>query len=248
MVLEAIVDLVPLHEALTTADDELEKLLDAVGRKLAVLHSSQRELKGRTSRSPWVLGILEGKTPPALDPDPEIAALASEIAGEPLLKTVLSEMLDAWRPEVPIHGDVKFDNILVGRARDNEAIRVVFIDWELADLGLAEWDLAGITEGLITPALQQTDPQLAIGEVVHATPVLQAYTTEVATARYPDNRLLLIATVVRLIQATIQLHAMRHAQPECQEMAVRVFDGAMYLAQEITGGKPQPEWIRPRPS
>jgi aminoglycoside phosphotransferase (APT) family kinase protein len=189
-----------------------------------------------------VLAIAEGTAPQALAPDPEIGALAEKIAALAPVRSALRGLSEAWVPAVPVHGDVKFDNILVSR-RTSDRARLTLIDWELAGLGIPEWDLAGVTEGLIVPAAQLADEAEAVGEANEARPMLEAYRAEAGSTPVVDNWLLVVATVGRLVQATVQLHAMRHAQSECADMALRVLDCARFLSRRVAGGEDLPVWI-----
>lgn len=47
-------------------------------------------------------------------------------------------------PRCLIHGDIKFDNILIKKFKDNPSRKMIFIDWELCGLGDPEYDVATI--------------------------------------------------------------------------------------------------------
>ncbi|MGI9417106.1 MAG: phosphotransferase family protein [Geminicoccaceae bacterium] len=54
-----------------------------------------------------------------------------------------------WRIETLIHGDVKWDNVVVHRASQDEPLQVKLVDWELADFGDRAWDLGSILQAFI---------------------------------------------------------------------------------------------------
>ena len=54
-----------------------------------------------------------------------------------------------WRIETLIHGDVKWDNVVVHRAGPDQPLQVKLVDWELADFGDRAWDLGSILQAFI---------------------------------------------------------------------------------------------------
>jgi aminoglycoside phosphotransferase (APT) family kinase protein len=51
-----------------------------------------------------------------------------------------------WCPETVIHGDLKFDNVLVRShpgPQDEDALELFLVDWEFVQFGDPAWDLAG---------------------------------------------------------------------------------------------------------
>jgi hypothetical protein len=65
------------------------------------------------------------------------------IRGTPELLYGLAAMSTGWRRVALMHGDVKWDNVMVTGAPDGER-ELRLIDWELADLGDPLWDVAGM--------------------------------------------------------------------------------------------------------
>jgi hypothetical protein len=61
-------------------------------------------------------------------------------------------LLDAlgadWRFDSLIHGDMKWDNVLVYQAADGLDFRIV--DWEMADFGDAAWDVGAVLQSFLT--------------------------------------------------------------------------------------------------
>lgn len=240
VVLEPLVGHTPLHEALASSGSA--GLLASLGRQLAVLHSAaaggrqgdHQDRGGLQLRWPWVLGVAQGELPDILAPDPEIAALAGEIAADGPLRSALEELRLEWRAAAPMHGDVKFDNVLVAADHDAADPEVVLVDWELAGLGPPAWDLAGVLDGVTVPALVSSDTDTALESLEGASPAIEAH-SRLLGGHAPDRRSLLVATVVRLLQSCLQLQAMRHSQPEAEECSRRVLAGARRLAARVGG-------------
>jgi thiamine kinase-like enzyme len=61
----------------------------------------------------------------------------SIIQGQPALVQSIRELADGWSADHPIHGDLRWANVLVGRQRRGS---LWLIDWEFAGLGDACWD------------------------------------------------------------------------------------------------------------
>jgi thiamine kinase-like enzyme len=61
----------------------------------------------------------------------------------------LDRIRASWRRNVLVHGDMKFDNVVVRGARTAEQTMYV-VDWELADVGDSAWDVASILQAYLT--------------------------------------------------------------------------------------------------
>ena len=100
---------------------------------------------------PWVMRIHE--------PEPQIRATISRANCEMLrilqLDRRLCESLDrcrdAWLPDTTIHGDVRFDNVLVISADTPppSGVTIRLVDWELVQRGDAAWDIAGVFQDTV---------------------------------------------------------------------------------------------------
>lgn len=130
---------------------------------------------------PWVLRALSDEPPPFLLENPPAAELIDLLRPRRDLADGLAELARRWRPRLVIHGDIRWNNVLVGgpapadSLRENERPRhaagtaapagrpvggsgtrerAVLIDWEFAQWGEPEWDLAGaMSEAVATEAL-----------------------------------------------------------------------------------------------
>lgn len=121
----------------------------ALGEALGTLHSTfERPEVAADSR----LDGLERQPPPAFDihlPYPSVLRrigpaqreLTRMIQGEPAVCEALERARAGWRFPTVIHGDVRFDNVLVCDAEG--ARSVVLVDWELVQRGDPAFDVAG---------------------------------------------------------------------------------------------------------
>lgn len=219
-----------LNDALARTSDATEEtsLLALLGRTLAALHGSAAD--GLERRRPWVFGIVDGALPANLHGDESLAALVAEVAEQPELRRALLAVARAWRDEVPIHGDVKFDNVLV-RRRGDESVAVL-IDWEFAGLGLAVWDLAGILDGLVVPAFQAGGLGGVRAQLRRSRAAFEAYGPAF------DAQLLADATLARLAQSVIQFAAMREHDPAHRDLA----DALLAAADDLAGAVREQHW------
>jgi Ser/Thr protein kinase RdoA (MazF antagonist) len=125
----------------------------ALGRALGTIHRAFRPLqKTRDPRLSWLSRQIPGALV-AHKPEPGLLATLSAanaltlriIQADERLGARLDDLRQSWRPETVIHGDVKFDNILVVPPRGE--VRIV--DWELVNIGDPAWDLAGVLQDFL---------------------------------------------------------------------------------------------------
>jgi Ser/Thr protein kinase RdoA (MazF antagonist) len=220
---------ISLHEALATGTNSGEDLIAEVGRMLGVLHRARHGLRRLAIRRPWILDVPAGRMPAiAIDNDPATRLIEALRQCAPLLATIAS-VGATWMPRTMIHGDIKFDNILV--ARD----RMLFVDWELAGLGPPAWDLAGVVDGLLVPACIQDDCEMVDAAYVAqlAEPALAAHRVAAGAEFSPSLPELAAATAARLAQTATQLAAMGHDCPDAAAGASRVLAKAVELANRL---------------
>jgi hypothetical protein len=75
-------------------------------------------------------------------------AISSVIEQNPELITLLDTLGDEWRFDSLIHGDLKWDNVLVfPAAAGKRDFRVV--DWEMADFGDPAWDVGAVLQSFL---------------------------------------------------------------------------------------------------
>lgn len=124
-----------------------------VGELLARYHDvSSRELLPRANAAvfqgqpPWILSfhlMPRGSMQNLSAANGQFMAI---LQGYPDFAAALDRIRGAWRRNALMHGDMKFDNVVV-RA-DDQSMHVV--DWELADIGDSAWDVASILQAYLT--------------------------------------------------------------------------------------------------
>ena len=94
-------------------------------------------------RLPWVMESL-GTPPPAVVAENAGArGLADAVRSDRVLREGLARLRRDWRRDAIIHGDVRFDNVLVEHEPPSGRLRAVLVDWEHLDRGDPGWDVAG---------------------------------------------------------------------------------------------------------
>lgn len=75
-------------------------------------------------------------------------ALSALMRQHPEFEALLDAIGGEWRFDSLIHGDMKWDNVLIFPASGGLDFRIV--DWELADLGDADWDVGAVLQNFLT--------------------------------------------------------------------------------------------------
>jgi thiamine kinase-like enzyme len=90
-----------------------------------------------------------------IHPGPEIFINLSQanlkllkiIQRDPKIYDALEELFAHWSPKTLIHGDIKFDNIIVTKEKDKR--KSIITDWEMANIGDPAWDVGSIFQEFI---------------------------------------------------------------------------------------------------
>lgn len=219
LLLRPEVDAVTLHHAVADAADPL---IAHLGRMLGTLHSVRGPVTGVAKRRPWVLSLADGV--PELYADNSAAQRqCAQLAGDSSVCAVLTAFTRRWKYCSLIHGDIKFDNVLVSGGR------LSLIDWELACIGDPAWDVAGVVDGLLLPQLITSNAAVDHSRVLEvAAPLIGAHRSAVGAAHAPSEDTLLLAITARITQSSIQLAAMGN-----QEVADVVAAAAARLARDL---------------
>jgi Ser/Thr protein kinase RdoA (MazF antagonist) len=220
---------VSLHEALGSGTSTSEALIAELGHILGILHSARAGPRDLPARRPWILDVPGGRAPTIAVGNDSAGRLTQAISQCAPVAAAITRVARAWMSRTIIHGDIKFDNVLV--AHD----RMLLVDWELAGWGAPVWDLAGIVDGLLIPLCVR-----GRGEAIDVTlvarlaePALTAHRRVAGAGLCPTLEELATAVVARLAQTATQLAAMSHDRPDAAEAAPLVLAAAMELASEL---------------
>ncbi|OLD28657.1 MAG: hypothetical protein AUJ04_01025 [Acidobacteria bacterium 13_1_40CM_3_55_6] len=135
-----------------------ESIAAQLGRALGTYHSETLSKLGDgpgnsvfSKRVPWILSINQQEAHLFQALSAANSQLFSIVRSYPEFNETLDELRDKWRFDSLIHGDMKWDNLVVSVAEENgkgESVKIV--DWELADIGDARWDVGAILQSYLS--------------------------------------------------------------------------------------------------
>ncbi|MBW8873872.1 MAG: phosphotransferase [Acidobacteria bacterium] len=155
-----VVDLIDGGENLSELHRRLngfpEDVAQRVGELLARYHvASMRDLLPRANTAifqgqpPWILSLHLTPRGSMQNLSAANGQFMTILQSYPDFGQALDRIRAGWRRDALIHGDMKFDNVVVRRAQTPEQTLHV-VDWELADAGDSAWDVASILQAYLT--------------------------------------------------------------------------------------------------
>ena len=182
------------------------------------------------------------------------ADLLAWLCGHPEFRATISRVSSRWRRDTLIHGDLKWDNCLLApEAGGGHSLRLV--DWELADVGDARWDIGGVIQAFLVSWSSWS----ACGVVLDAVqPAIQGFWRRTVEARaLPRDQ------VAILLEQCIECAGLRMAQSaletvygssevvpaalETAEFALRMIESSSAAIVEQLGLKGIYAWAPPAP-
>ena len=145
--LEFLVDTEDLQKHHVRSGRFSTRIAAAIGTALSLLH--QKNCKNTEGNAeifrcppPWVFSIHHPDIGILLDSSEASIQVIQIIQRYPEFCRLLDQLRHGWRAEAIIHSDLKWDNCLVSGTAGNRMLRIV--DWELAGVGDAAWDVGSI--------------------------------------------------------------------------------------------------------
>ncbi len=133
-----------------------EDVAQRVGELLARYHeASMRDLMPRANTAifqgqpPWILSFHLMPRNSVQNLSAANGQLMAILQSYPDFGQALDRVRAGWRRDALIHGDMKFDNVVIRGAQTLEQTLHV-VDWELADIGDPAWDTASILQAYLT--------------------------------------------------------------------------------------------------
>lgn len=119
--------------------------------------------------APWVFDLARPEPASLRELAPAQLSVIQALQAQPDAVAALDRLRDGWRPTRLIHGDFKWNNVLIQQDSGGMPARVLLLDWELAQLGDPAWDVGAALHAFIAEAvlgLELTDgtsPEAAAG-------------------------------------------------------------------------------------
>ena len=152
LILQAIPGSISLAEYYYRRKRFSSRVAGELGKALATLHRSSvtelervREIIGFEPALPWMFFIFRNEPWLKLNSSTSNLEFTGILQASPELAGLFDEARDDWRASALIHGDLKWDNVLLlldtaSRRKPGLAI----VDWELARIGDPCWDIGAI--------------------------------------------------------------------------------------------------------
>jgi hypothetical protein len=124
---------------------------------------------GLPDAAPWVFDLARPAPASLRELAPAQLSVIQALQSQPDAVAALDRLRDEWRPTRLIHGDFKWNNVLVQQDSGGIPARVLLLDWEMAQLGDPAWDVGAALQAFIAEAvlgLELTDgtsPEAAAG-------------------------------------------------------------------------------------
>ncbi|HTU12258.1 MAG TPA: phosphotransferase [Allosphingosinicella sp.] len=99
---------------------------------------------------PWIFKLHSEPDTRTLRRSKAAAAMVDMLLEAPGLGEQLAALQGAWRRDTLIHTDMRWENVLLApRTAPLDERRLVIVDWELADIGDAAWDVGGMFQAYL---------------------------------------------------------------------------------------------------
>lgn len=126
------------------------------GKRLGAYHRRVR-VNGQTEglevfsrQLPWILSIHETNPMYLSQVSRGNSQLIGIIQQYPEFQTALAAIKAGWNYTTLVHGDIKWENMMLRTKNDGTAPDLKLIDWEIADIGDECWDAGAVIQAYLT--------------------------------------------------------------------------------------------------
>ena len=131
-----------------------------LGKALASYHAATAgELEASPNSTifpkqiPWILLETRRNSHPFKNISPATAELFDAVDSSPEIRKALDELGSDWKAEVLIHGDMRLENCILLQDGKRNRPKLQIVDWELADIGDACWDVGAVIQAFVTVSI-----------------------------------------------------------------------------------------------
>lgn len=156
--------------ALQFQQDASPALAALWGEGLGILHRATAETFSSRPRSALFPGALpafltahRGEAPTTGREWTPTEHVLAAVRGNTGFPAALEALCADWRPTCLIHGDLRWDNVLVLEGRGEEEAALRLVDWELADYGDPAWDAGCVLESYLAAWILSLPAESGLG-------------------------------------------------------------------------------------
>lgn len=165
------------------------------GEKLGLYHSGIKpngntgELKAFPHQIPWILSVHETHPTYQGHLGGGNSQLIDILLQYPEFPSALAAIKAEWKYSALIHGDIKWENMMVCHNGNGASPELKIIDWEIADIGDECWDVGGVLQAYLSfwifslPLTEATGPATAPFDTEGIKPAMAAFWLSYAAAR-----------------------------------------------------------------
>lgn len=141
------------HQRLGTFPLEIARLQ---GKRLGTYHGKVRVngqaagLENFTRQLPWILSIHETDPMYLNQLSRGNNQLVEILQRYPDFQTALATIKAEWKNTALIHGDIKWENMMLCTKGDTGSPDLKIIDWEIADIGDEAWDAGAVIQAYLS--------------------------------------------------------------------------------------------------
>lgn len=119
-------------------------------------------------QEPWILKLHSERDLGGMRRSPAASELVDILLAAPRTGALLAELRADWKRDTLIHTDMRWENCLLAPRNQPLALRRLYvIDWELADIGDAAWDVGSMLQSYLAFWIASM-PKQADPEAMHA--------------------------------------------------------------------------------
>ena len=114
------------------------------------LNGEGEELNVFKRQIPWILSIHETNPQYLGQVSLGNSQLIKIVQQYPEFQTALANIRAGWKYTSLIHGDIKWENMMLSRKDEEAPVELKLIDWEIADLGDECWDAGAVLQAYLS--------------------------------------------------------------------------------------------------